>query len=71
MTRKVAINWIQGLDRFFIVFFALDAALYLVGSFDIIGSMFIFAGGAGFCCGSTRFLKWAIPWITQGFREKG
>ena len=64
------INYIRGLDRIIVVFLTIVFVLYFFETLDFFGTLFGFILSVVFFCGMTRFFRWAIPWIKEGFLEE-
>ncbi len=64
------INYIKGLDRAIIVLVSLVSIFYFLETFDPLGALLGFILSIVCLCSLTRFVRWAIPWVKQGFLDE-
>lgn len=64
------VNYIKGLDRIIIVFVGIVSFFYFLETFNLLETLFGFTILVVSLCSFTRFIRWAIPWIKQGFLDE-
>ena len=64
------VNYIKGLDRIFIVLAGIVSIVHFFETFNLLGSLIGFVVTVVCFCTLTRLIRWAIPWIKQGFLDE-